>query len=86
MILRVVSSQALEAIFSKPESDGEDDVTLYKIEWDNLPEFDSNKIGSYSFVTPQDGCNPCTHQISGLTKKSGLLCSSICLQLSQVFN
>ena len=72
VILKVLSRQALEVIFSKPQSDGGDDITLYKIEWDTMPEFDSNNggpTGSYSFVPPKDefGCDPCTYQITGLS-------------------
>eukprot|EP00804_Cyclotella_cryptica_P021433 CCRYP_005783-RA/>CCRYP_005783-RA protein AED:0.00 eAED:0.00 QI:831/1/1/1/1/1/3/2372/6166 len=71
IILRA-SSQSLEVIFSKPRSDGGDAVTLYKIEWDAKPEFNSNggsPVGTHSFVSPKDeyGCDPCTYQIYGLT-------------------
>ena len=73
VILRVVSSQSLEVTFTKPESDGGDDITLYRIEWDTNSNFDSNNnspVGSYSFLSPKDGvgCDPCIHQVSGLTK------------------
>ena len=73
IILRVASSQSLEVIFSKPESDGGDDVTFYRIEWDTNSNFDSNSnspIGSYSFISPNDGvgCEPCMYQVAGLTK------------------
>ena len=72
VILRVVSKQTLQVIFSKPESDGGDEITLYKIEWDTMPDFGSNNsgpTGSYSFVSPKDeiGCDPCTYQITGLS-------------------
>jgi copper chaperone CopZ len=73
VILRVASSQSLEVIFSKPESDGGDDVTLYRIEWDITSNFSSNNnspIGSYSFIPPKNGvgCDPCMYQVAGLTK------------------
>ena len=73
VILRVASSRSLEVIFSKPESDGGDDVTLYRIEWDTNSNFDSNNhspIGSYSFLSPKNeaGCDPCMYQVAGLTK------------------
>jgi len=73
VILRVASSSSLEVIFSKPESNGGDDVTLYRIEWDTKSNFDSNNnspIGSYSFLSPKNeiGCDPCMHQVAGLTK------------------
>ena len=74
VILRVASSQSLEVIFSKPESDGGDDVTLYRVEWDINSNFDSSNnsspIGSYSFLSPKDGvgCDPCIYQVGGLTK------------------
>ena len=74
VILRVASSRSLEVIFSKPESDGGDDVTLYRIEWDTNSTFDSSNnnspIGSYSFPSPKTevGCDPCMYQVAGLTK------------------
>ncbi|KAL9189871.1 hypothetical protein ACHAXT_009546 [Thalassiosira profunda] len=73
VILSVASSQSLEVVFSKPESDGGDGVSLYRIEHDPSPAFDSldgAPLGSYSFVSPKDGvgCDPCIHQITGLVK------------------
>jgi len=80
VILSVASSHSLEVIFSKPESDGGDTVTLYRIEWDIDPDFGSiesspdvalaSDFGSYSFVSPKNGpgCDPCIHQVTGLVK------------------
>ena len=73
VILSVASSQSLEVIFSRPKSDGGETVSLYRIEWDTKPDFDSldsSPLGSYSLVSPKNGpgCEPCTHQISGLVK------------------
>lgn len=73
VLLSVSSSHSLEVIFSSPESDGGKTVTLYRIEWDTEPEFDSLKsspLGSYSLFPPQNdsGCEPCKHQITGLIK------------------
>ncbi|KAL7537092.1 hypothetical protein ACHAXR_007581, partial [Thalassiosira sp. AJA248-18] len=73
VILSVASSHSLEVTFTKPESDGGDTVTLYRIEWDTDPAFDSiesSSLGSYSFVSPKNGpgCEPCTHQVTGLVK------------------
>jgi hypothetical protein len=73
VIMRVVSSQALDIIFSNPESDGGDDVTLYRIDWDTGADFDGRDgapLGTHSFVPPRDeiGCDPCIYQINGLIK------------------
>ena len=73
VLLSVSSSHSLEVSFSSPESDGGETITLYRIEWDTEPDFDSLKsspLGSYSFIPPQNGigCDPCKHQIAGLIK------------------
>ncbi len=73
VLLSVSSSHSLEVIFTSSDSDGGETITLYRIEWDTEPDFDSVKsspLGSYSFTPPQNGagCGPCKHQITGLTK------------------
>ena len=71
VILGVASSHSLEVIFAKPESDGGDTITLFRIEWDTTQHFGSNggsPLGSYSFIAPADGCDPCSHQVAGLDK------------------
>ena len=40
---------------------------MYRIEWfDSL--VDESPVGSYSFVSPHSGCDPCIHTINGLSK------------------
>ena len=68
VILSVASSESLEVAFTKPESDGGDTISKYRIEWDTSHEYDSlGDGGSYSFVSNGE-CDPCSHQITGLAK------------------
>mmetsp|Transcript_13447 Transcript_13447/g.28957 ORF Transcript_13447/g.28957 Transcript_13447/m.28957 type:complete len:1421 (+) Transcript_13447:2-4264(+) len=70
IILQVASRNSLEVFFSKPESNGGDAISLYRIDWDTNQEFDSADgvpIGSYTYI-PSNNCEPCSHQISALVQ------------------
>lgn len=68
--LSIHSATSLSVYFRSPESNGGDEISQYKIEWDRVPSFDSGSgapEGSYSYlVSSQDSCSPCSHVIRGL--------------------
>lgn len=68
--LSVHSATSLIVKFRNPESDGGDEISQYKIEWDRTSSFDSGSgapEGSYTYiVSSQDSCSPCSHVIRSL--------------------
>ena len=68
--LSIHSSNSLAVKFKNPESDGGDEISQYKIEWDRAPSFDSGTgapEGSYTYiVSSQDSCDPCSYVIRNL--------------------
>jgi hypothetical protein len=71
--LTVMSQQSLRVFFSRPECDGGDPVTAYKIEWDTASTFKSSRgfpTGTHNYIvsTLDEGCKHCSFVISGLLK------------------
>lgn len=71
--LTVTSEQSLQVYFSRPECDGGDPVTAYKIEWDTDSSFKTSRgfsTGSHNYIvsTSDEGCKRCSFVISGLIK------------------
>jgi hypothetical protein len=71
VVIDVHSSKSLEVKSLHPESDGEDFVSQYKVEWDKAESFDSGNgspLGSdHVYISPgSPKCDPCTFIIAGL--------------------
>ncbi len=63
--LTVMSQQSLRVFFSRPECDGGDPVTAYKIEWDTASTFKSSRgfpAGTHNYIvsTLDEGCKHCS--------------------------